>query len=387
MILKSKTPSNVITPSIQAALKRAITISLKKQGFTVVGERALYPVNPTKDHLRTLHSLAVRTKIEKARESLAKKERDLVNYIAEGPEIVPDRISPRLVQVKPNTKEELLFRYATLHWSIPVSSGYGRRLRFLVFDRFNGKLIGLLGLGDPVFSLRDRDLWIGWDLEAKKDRLYHVMDAYVLGAVPPYSKLLCGKLIALLALSNEVRQAFRNKYRGCTSLISKRQRQPHLALLTTTSALGRSSLYNRIKMENRFLFHRIGFTQGWGEFHFSNGVYEQIFDYVQLHCEPSAKTSSWGSGFRNKREVVRKCLGELGKSLGLMNHGVRREIFVAPLAQNAREFLCGREKRPQYFDLPARQLFNSFKERWLIPRSQRDLSYLSFRRMEWLLWR
>jgi hypothetical protein len=387
MILKSKIHPSPNTTFSEGALKRAITISLKKQGFVIDGGKALFPVNPDKDQLRNLHSLAVQTKIQKARESLGKKEKDLINYIAEGCEVIPDKISPKLVEVKPDTKEELLFRYATLHWSIPTSSGYGRRLRFLVFDTSNGKLIGLFGLSDPVFALRDRDVWIGWDRNTKKDRLYHVMDAYVLGAVPPYSKLLCGKLIALLTLSNEVRQAFRNKYRGNTSLISGKQRKPHLVLLTTTSALGRSSIYNRIKLGNEYLFHRIGFTQGWGEFHFSNGVYQHILQYVRSHCEPTAKTAAWGNGFRNKREVVRKCLGELGRSLDFMNHGVEREIFVAPLAENTREFLCRREWRPQYFDFPAKVMFNSFKERWLIPRSQRDLSYLSFRRTEWLLWR
>jgi hypothetical protein len=103
--------------------------------------------------------------------------------------------------VKPKSDDELLFRYACAHWSIPVSSGYGRRLRFLVKDESNGKLIGLFGLGDPVYSMRARDEWIKWDSSAKKERLYNVMDAYVLGAVPPYASLLCGKLVAMLVLS------------------------------------------------------------------------------------------------------------------------------------------------------------------------------------------
>ena len=40
-------------------------------------------------------------------------------------------------------------------------------------------------------------------------RLRNVMDAFVLGAVPPYRELLCGKLVAMLAASDEVRDAFR----------------------------------------------------------------------------------------------------------------------------------------------------------------------------------
>lgn len=378
---------NSIKTLSDRALKRAITISFKKQGFTIKNGSISFPTNPTKEQLRKLHSLAVLTKIEKARGSLEKKEKNLITYIADGYEVIPDKISPKLVEVKPNTDEELLFRYASLHWSIPISSGYGRRLRFLIFDSFNGKLIGLFGLSDPVFALHDRDKWIGWNSETRKTCLYHVMDAYVLGAVLPYSKLLCGKLIAFLMLSNEVREAFRKKYQGNTSLISGKQREPHLALLTTTSALGRSSIYNRLKLGDRCFFHNVGFTQGWGEFHFSNGVYKHILQYVQSHCTPTAKMASWGNGFRNKREVVQKCLGELGRPLDFMNHGVKREIFVAPLAKNALAFLTGQDKEPHYFDLPAETLFTSFRNRWLIPRSQRDTSYLSFKKDSWLLWK
>lgn len=61
-----------------------------------------------------------------------------------------------------------------------VSSGYGRHLRFLVVDEQNDKLIGVVGLGDPVFSLADRDRWIGWDTQGKTQGLHHVMDAFAL---------------------------------------------------------------------------------------------------------------------------------------------------------------------------------------------------------------
>src|SRR6201999_4406837 len=118
-------------------------------------------------------------------------------------------------------------------------------LRFLVMDESNAKLIGLIGLGDPVFAMRARDEWIGWDSEAKRKNLWHLMDAYVLGAVPPYSNLICGKLVAMLALSNEVRAAFRLRYADTSSIIQRTKRPAYSTMLSTTSALGRSSVYNR----------------------------------------------------------------------------------------------------------------------------------------------
>ncbi|MBM4293647.1 MAG: DUF4338 domain-containing protein [Deltaproteobacteria bacterium] len=204
----------------------------------VAGSHILPPRNASKENLRQLHAMAVEARLEKARKGLQKYEPKLINHFAAGREVEPAKIQPRLVEVRRDSKEELLFRYACLHWSIPVSSGYGRRLRFLVVDEHNDKLMGLFGLGDPVFSLAPRDRWVGWDKEGRRARLHHALDAFVLGSVPPYSSLLCGKLIALLVASDEVREAFRRKYGGRSSVITERTLDGSLALITTTSATG-----------------------------------------------------------------------------------------------------------------------------------------------------
>jgi len=257
----------------------------------------------------------------------------------------------------------------------------------LVFDDSNRKLIGLIGLGDPVYSIKARDKWIGWDANAKAQRLYHVMDAYVLGAVPPYSRLLGGKLVALAAVSNEIRQAFTLRYANRQSLIAEKTREPHLALVTTASALGRSSLYNRVRVRSRTVFERVGFTDGWGEFHFSEGVYERLTDFANEHCVPTAKKEKWGSGFRNRRELVRKALAKLGVSESLLHHGIQRELFVAPLAVNARKFLRGEVAKPRYYRLPFEKAVEFWRERWLLPRAKRDNSYRQFDKEEWRLWK
>ena len=190
-------------------LRNVIIESLVEQGFRIDGSRLLPPEHLDKDAIRQMHSAAVDHRIERARQGLQRHESLLLERIASGSEVVPAHIAPRLIEVRRGSQDELLFRYAGLHWSIPVSSGYGRRLRFLVVDKHNSKLIGILGLGDPVYSVGARDAWIGWSARARRQRLRHVMDAFVLGAVPPYSCLLCGKLVAMLAASDEVRLAFR----------------------------------------------------------------------------------------------------------------------------------------------------------------------------------
>jgi hypothetical protein len=367
-------------------LRILIIESLTSQGFRVKDSEILPPRNLTKPRLRKLHSLAVKHRVEKSKAGLVRHESRLLKYLAAGTEVDPERIVPRLVEVQPDSDDELLFRYASLHWSVPVSSGYGRRLRFLVIDESNGKLIGVLGLGDPIFSLSGRDQWIGWDREARKKRLRNVMDAFVLGAVPPYSSLLCGKLVAMLAASNEVRKAFSRKYGSQQSLISARRLDKRLVLITTSSALGRSSLYNRISFDGQLLYQRAGFTQGSGEFHFVNGLYDSICLYATRYCEPTAKQERWGTGFRNRREVIRKCLGKIGLSEDWIYHGIRRELFVVPLAQNAQSFLMGEHSKLRWFDYPLAELFAWFRERWLLPRANRVDNYKEFVPSDYALW-
>jgi Domain of unknown function (DUF4338) len=367
-------------------LRRRIVTSLKRQGFLMRDGLLSAPDASDKEAIRLLHSGAVLHRIERARPGLERHQALLQRFIASGNEVIPERIFPRLVEVQPESSDELLFRYARLHWSIPVSAGYGRRIRFMVYDDFNGKLMGLFGLGDPIFSLGPRDRWIGWTNEQKRLRLQCVMDLFVLGAVPPYSHLLGGKLIALLATSRDVQRAFRRKYGDQRSFIRRKALDRRLALLTTTSALGRSSLFNRLRYRDHPLFVPVGYTQGSGEFHFSNGFYDELRDFAVANCNATAKHSRWGSGFRNRRELVRKALPLLGLSSELVYHGVQREIMLAPLASNAAEFLRGDHERLRSYSRTVDDLFGWFRERWLLPRADRDQRYRAFEADTFRLW-
>ena len=373
-------------PEVVGRIRSKIFRSLKKQGFEVREGRLVPPDVRDKDQLRALHKEAVRHNRARSRSGLERHEDRLLAQVANGSEVHPERISPVLVEVEPRSEEELLFRYARLHWSIPVSAGYGRRLRFVVYDESNRKVIGIIGMGDPVFGLRPRDRWVGWNLDARKKRLKNVMDLFVLGAVPPYSQLLSGKLVALLATSREVQEAFRRKYGGRQGYISGQVFDGRLALLTTTSALGRSSLYNRLRYRNRQVYESVGFTRGSGDFHFSNGFYGDLRGLALEHCKATAKHPSWGGGFRNRRELVRKALPLLGLSTKLQYHGVQREVFTVPLADNARAFLRGDDHELKPHLQSVRDLFEWFRERWLLPRAGRDDRYQAFERESYRLW-
>lgn len=367
-------------------LRALITRSLRNQGFHTRQGLIVPPELSNKDQLRSLHVTAVQHKLIRSSVGLQRHESALLQRVSAGNEVNPAGIAPTLVEVQPDSEDELLFRYAALHWTIPISSGYGRRLRFLVIDKQNEKLIGIIGLGDPVFNLSVRDTWIGWGREARRDRMQNIMDAFVLGAVPPYSHLLCGKLVAMLVASSEVRNAFHRKYHSRRSVIRQKTGDGRLALITTMSALGRSSIYNRLRYQERLLFRSLGFSQGSGEFHFSNGLYDAIFNYAGRYCLPTAKKTRWGTGFRNRREVIRKCLAKIGLPTELLYHGIQREVFAIPLARNSREFLRGDHSKLLWHDENAVELFAWFRQRWLLPRASWDFRYRDFDPESYRLW-
>jgi hypothetical protein len=116
-------------------------------------------------------------------------------------------------------------------------------------------------------------------------------------------------------------------------------------------------------------------------------VYSQLRDYAEKYCDKTAKHESWGTGFRNRREVVRRVLAHVGLSSNLMNHGIRRELFVMPLAKNAREFLRGEHQRLLWFHQSAEELAAFFRDRWLIPRAERNREFAAYSNESFRLWR
>lgn len=331
-----------------------------------------------KDVIRAYHAVQraeYRIRERKFVEQFGKK---LLNNFADGKEVVPDAIDPILCPVASDSYESALFRLATLLWSVPVSRGFGRRMRFLVRDKSNGKLMGLFALADPVFNLRARDTWIEWNVDDRRQRLVNVMDAFVVGAVPPYTQLLGGKVVASLMSSQDVCDAFAAKYQESRGIISGEQKHPHLALITVTSALGRSSLYNRLKLPGKVEFLRVGMTEGWGHFQVPEKLFLDMRRLLELEGHPYASGHEFGQGPNWRMRVVRTALNKVGLDPHLMRHGVAREVYAVPLAQNWREFLCGRVKTSDIQRPSASEIGSLAVQRWMVPRASRNSDYRSW---------
>lgn len=379
-------------PEDPAVLRGAVLAHLREQGFVLTDKGLLMHVPRDKDQVRRLHEHAVAERREAARPALQALEERFVWRMLPSADLDPAAIRPALRLVDTYRHPDApLWRWLSLHWSVPVSAGYGRRLRFLVVDEGHGDAVmGLIGLGDPVFAMSSRDRWVGWDHERRRTALSDVMDAFVLGAVPPYRDVLGGKLVAMLAVSTEVREAFRDKFRGRTSLISERDPDSRLALVTTTSALGRSSVYNRLRRPDGALaFVPIGVTAGSGDFHLSGAIYDRLVRFAVL-SDPERGThrhARWpGSAFRNRREVVIRAMGELGlPDKQMRTHGVQRQVFAAPTASNAREYLRGDAAGLDYLTLGADETSAYWLARWAVPRAAR-VPPGPFDPPDWRLW-
>jgi len=69
-------------------------------------------------------------------------------------------------------------------------------------------------------------------------------------------------------------------------------------MIATTSALGRSSIYNRLRYRSRPLMFPVGYTSGWGEFHFTNGAYSQLRKLRGKLLRENSQARIMGVGFR-----------------------------------------------------------------------------------------
>jgi hypothetical protein len=358
----------------RARLRGSVIAELERAGFLYSdGLLKLPEATDPKDLVRRLHALHRENVLAKNASFLDTWEDRLIEDFAAGGEVVPAAIDPQ-IEVVDSERERALFRFATLHWSVPVSQGYGRRSRFLIRDGATGKLIGVFALGDPVFNLGVRDRLIGWGPDDRQERLYNVFDAYVLGAVDPYRRLIGGKLAALCALSDETADFLVQKYHGTTTEIRGEQKSADPVLITTTSSLGRSAIYSRLKYRDRWAYRSIGFTGGFGHFHFSDELFERLLEFLRDEGH-DVRGHKYGEGPNWRIRTLRKALDALGLDGDLLRHGIKREVFVAPRAMGWRAYLRGESTHLHWIEYPLEDLAEFWRTRWGAPRAERDPSY------------
>ena len=369
--------SNIVPVSCrEASLRRKVRHHLRTLGFTKSNEGMLEISCYTKEVIRSLHRLQRAERLVQSYQFLSRRAVALLPHFASGHEIEPALISPVIERVFPGTMQAELFRLASLTWSVPVSKGFGRRLRFLVWDAHNDKLIGIFAIGDPVFNLSARDQLIGWNVNERSTRLVNIMDAYVLGALPPYNELLAGKMVACLIRNHDVYDEFNRVYGNTVGFISKKRKKARLLVVTTTSSMGRSSVYNRLKLDSVQYFKSIGYTQGWGHFHIPDSLFLELREYLRSVGNCYADMYKFGEGPNWRLRTTRAALQALGFNNDILRHGIQREVFICNLVSNANVILRTGKGEPELSGLlNTREIAELALERWILPRSRRSSSY------------
>jgi hypothetical protein len=189
------------------------------------------------------------------------------------------------------------------------------------------------------------------------------MDAYVIGALPPYNYLLGGKLISYILASKEVRDIYRRKYKHKVTLIDERT-SDKLVGIFTTSLYGKSSQYNRLKFENEPLYIPIGQTKGYGTLHLSSQTIQAMVSL--LKSKGIEVNNDFGDGPSWVMRVIRSAADLLGfDSDFLLKHSFKRDIYFVPLAKNYKEVLTGKTKKVIYNNYKMKELVDFWKRRWL----------------------
>jgi len=373
---------NVARPfTPEALLKRSIRAHFTRLGFTRASDGTLLLPGSTKADVRTLHSSQRAERLEVSARFTERVLPKALQHFANGDEINPRKIKLRLIRVESDTPQSDLFRLATLTWSVPVSAGFGRRLRYLVWDDAHDKLVGVIALGDPVFNLSVRDNLIGWTGADRAKRLVGILDAYVLGAVPPYNFLLAGKAVACLIRSKEVFSDFKKFYGKSVGIISGKRKRAELLAVTTTSSMGRSSVYNRLRLGEQDYLRSIGYTIGWGHFHITDRLFDEIRKFLRAKKDPYAGNHQFGDGPNWRLRTIRKALKELDINESVLKHGIQREVFICPFGTNAFEVLkTGNGTLDTSSLRSVAEISEQAKRRWMIPRAERRPEYRDWKR-------
>ncbi len=213
------------------------------------------------------------------------------------------------------------------------------------------------------------------------------MDITTCGALPPYSELLGGKLVALLMASPQVIADYLQRYKDTASEIASRMkgepviRPAKLVLLGTTSLyyIG-SSQYNRLQApgaKGTLRYQAIGKTLGFGSVHLSQRTYFILQKLLETHPDLKPHSNAFAAGVNYKLRSIATGLSHLGLEK-LMQHNTPRLVYIVPLATNWREYLTGLDSEPQSIftdlnhpEVETAKLIEFWKHRWLLPRIQR----------------
>ena|SRR5215216_3394239 len=378
-------------------LQKKIVYTLEQQGFVFDKQlKTMRPAEESKEHYREIQRRAKLEQLQhlpSRRDFICRLYPTVMNYCRDGSDINPENIKLKLLEVKSGTKENDLFLWWNIvWWNMPYQQAYGRQMRFMLWDTTHDAPFGLFLLQSPVLLMAVRDKWLGlkYRRNDNEDDLTYLMNtsmyAQRAGALPPYNQLLGGKMVSVALTCNELREMYRKKYDGKVTKMEERVIDPNLLFITTTSAFGKSSTYDRLKINgNEIVAQSLGYTKGTGTFHIPNDIYREMTRFlvnknVMVKKDKNGKSilaNDYGDGPSTKMKVITQA-SKLLQLPKLTTHTIKREFYLFPLVKNLMDVIH-HDVQPDWVDRPFNMLVNYWKQRWAIPRAQRMPQWRGFK--------
>jgi hypothetical protein len=211
-----------------------------------------------------------------------------------------------------------------------------------------------------------------------------VADVSVCGAVAPYNALLGGKLVALLITSQDVRDAYRERYAKQVSIISSQMagrpiyRPAELKALTTTSLYGNgSSQYNRLQLraadfaelDYDIEWQKLAKTAGYGTVHLASTTVRVLREVSERAHRARRINHRFGEGASPRLRQIREAVEALGiDSSSILNHATPRIFYGCELHPRAHEELLGFYPITESKGHPGSIIANLWRQRWLATR-------------------
>ena len=328
-------------------LRKAIIHSLTKQGFSLTTLFSKQETFMSKEKYKQLQEVASLEQQKKQSKMLLSTISTILPYMKNLDEINPDKIKLELIEIESGTLYEKIFKWWNLAWwSMPFQKAFGRQMRFLLWDTYHNAPFGLIGLQSPILKMSVRDKYLNISNEKLDFWINQSMNAQRIGALPPYNELIGGKMVSLALVSKEIRLAYKRKYKDTITILENRKIKSDLLFITTTSGFGRSSIYNRLKFDNKMIAKSLGYTKGFGSFHINDNLFKRIISY--LKDEGIDTFRSYGGGPSKRIKLLNKAF-KLLEIPGIEKHGLKREFFIFENVENLHGVLHNNEK-PIYLD-------------------------------------
>jgi hypothetical protein len=230
-------------------------------------------------------------------------------------------------------------------------------------------------------------------LRAKNERLASsILDLSVCGAVAPYSHVLGGKLVSLLAGSPEIQELYSKNYASSPSIIASIMgnklvyKDSTLIGITTTSLYSSgSSQYNRIKIPVTFSsifndgitesleYRELGTSEGYGTFQFSGKTLSLANKLKSRESHEGASAvgtranSIFGEGSSPRLRKIREIFERFKiPSDKVLNHSYKRIVYLYSLVQNISEEILKPDLNPRHIlrQSPAKEISEEISLFW-----------------------